>query len=113
MLVSVTERTKEIGLIKAIGGKKDSVRSQFLNEAIIISMIGAVIGIVLGIALGNVVGLLLSTPHSMGMDSCRYASVLWTTRRVFILLLKRRLNPIEAGMNRFTLYVLSSKCWGP
>ena len=61
MLVSVTERTKEIGLIKAIGGRQKSVRRQFLYESIIISLLGAVFGIVLGILLGNTFSLILST----------------------------------------------------
>ncbi|HEY0434869.1 MAG TPA: ABC transporter permease, partial [Chitinophagaceae bacterium] len=46
MLVSVTERTKEVGLIKAIGGKSKMVRRQFLLEAIIISLLGALFGII-------------------------------------------------------------------
>lgn len=61
MLVAVTERTKEIGLIKAIGGKASAVRNQFLIEAILISLMGALFGITLGIIVGNIVGLLLST----------------------------------------------------
>ncbi len=62
MLVAVTERTKEVGLIKALGGKKKSIRQQFLFESIIISLRGAVIGIVIGIILGNLVGTLMNTP---------------------------------------------------
>jgi putative ABC transport system permease protein len=61
MLVAVTERTKEVGLIKAIGGKQRNVRWQFLFEAIIISLMGAFIGIILGILLGNIVSMLMST----------------------------------------------------
>jgi len=53
MLVAVTERTKEIGLAKAIGATKKSIRRQFLYESIIISLIGAVIGIFIGILIGN------------------------------------------------------------
>jgi putative ABC transport system permease protein len=49
MLVSVTERTKEVGLIKAIGGKSRNIRQQFLSEAVLISVLGAVIGIILGV----------------------------------------------------------------
>lgn len=100
MLVSVTERTKEIGLIKAIGGKKDSVRSQFLNEAIIISMIGAVIGIVLGIALGNVVGLLLSTsfliPWGWIVAGILICSATGLLAGLYPAIKASRLNPIEA-----------------
>jgi len=61
MLVAVSERTREIGLIKALGGKSKSIRSQFLFESIFISLIGAVLGIILGVIVGNVVGLFLNT----------------------------------------------------
>lgn len=61
MLVSVNERTREIGLIKAIGGSRKSIRSQFLFESIFISLIGALFGIILGVIVGNVVGLFLHT----------------------------------------------------
>ncbi len=61
MLVAVNERTREIGLIKAIGGTKKSIRTQFLFESVIISLIGAFFGIVLGVLIGNGVGMLLHT----------------------------------------------------
>jgi putative ABC transport system permease protein len=61
MLVSVTERTKEVGLIKAIGGKKKSVRQQFLIEAVLISVLGAFFGIVLGVLVGNLFSMVLKT----------------------------------------------------
>lgn len=61
MLVAVNERTREIGLIKAIGGTKLSIRQQFLFEPIIISLIGAVFGIILGVLVGNLFGILLKT----------------------------------------------------
>lgn len=61
MLVAVNERTKEIGLVKALGGTKRDIRFQFLGESVLISLIGAVVGIILGILLGNVVALLLKT----------------------------------------------------
>ncbi len=61
MLVAVNERTREIGLIKSIGGKASEVRAQFLWEAVIISLLGAVVGILAGILLGNLVALLLKT----------------------------------------------------
>ncbi len=62
MLVSVTERTKEVGLIKALGGKKKSIRQQFLFESIIISLRGAVIGIIIGVISGNLIGAIMKTP---------------------------------------------------
>lgn len=62
MLVAVTERTKEVGLVKALGGKRNAIRSQFLYESIIISLMGAFIGILLGVLVGNLVGSLMDTP---------------------------------------------------
>ncbi len=61
MLVAVNERTKEIGLVKALGGTKRDIRFQFLGESILISLIGAVVGIILGILLGNGVALLVKS----------------------------------------------------
>ena len=61
MLVAVNERTKEIGLAKALGATKATIRAQFLYESILISLMGAVAGIISGIALGNLVAVLLHT----------------------------------------------------
>jgi putative ABC transport system permease protein len=61
MMVSVNERTREVGLIKAIGGKQQMIRRQFLAEALLISLAGAVFGIILGLLAGNLVGYFLKT----------------------------------------------------
>ena len=61
MLVAVNERTKEVGLIKAIGGKSKNVRQQFLFESLIISLLGAFFGIVSGILMGNIFSVVLHT----------------------------------------------------
>lgn len=61
MLVSVTERTREIGVRKALGASSSAIRSQFLTETIVICQVGGIGGIILGILLGNLVGLGLGT----------------------------------------------------
>jgi len=100
MLVAVTERTKEIGLIKAIGGKKANVRQQFLFESIIISLLGAFFGVALGVMVGNIFSLVLNTGFvipwdwvALGIIICSMVGLLAGLYPAFKA---SRLNPIEA-----------------
>ena len=100
MLVAVTERTKEVGLIKAIGGKSKTVRYQFLLEATIISVLGAVFGIVLGVLLGNVVSVLIGTgfviPWNWVIIGVAICTIVGLLAGLYPALKAGKLNPIEA-----------------
>lgn len=76
MLVSVTERTKEIGIRKALGATRSDISSQFLMEAVVLCEVGGAIGIVLGIGLGNLVSIFTKTPV--------YIPYLWIGIGVFV-----------------------------
>jgi putative ABC transport system permease protein len=100
MLVSVSERTKEVGLIKAIGGKSKIVRRQFLLEAIIISVLGALFGIVLGVLVGNLFAIVLNTgfvvPWNWVIYGIVICSLVGLLAGLYPALKAGRLNPSEA-----------------
>jgi putative ABC transport system permease protein len=100
MLVSVAERTREIGISKALGAKSSSIKRQFLTEAVLISLAGGVIGVLAGILIGNVVSLLLNSGFiipwlwiSIGMILC---SIVGLASGYYPAAKASKLDPIEA-----------------
>lgn len=65
MLVSVTERTREIGIRKALGASSGTIRQQFLIESIMLSVIGGVFGVIFGITIGNIIAAYVEFPFVM------------------------------------------------
>jgi putative ABC transport system permease protein len=100
MLVSVNERTKEVGLIKAIGGKSKNVRQQFLFESMIISLLGALFGIVLGVLVGNLFSIVLNTgfvvPWMWVIIGIVICSAVGLAAGIYPAMKAARLNPIVA-----------------
>lgn len=100
MLVSVTERTREIGIRKAIGAKKKNILTQFILEAVVISQLGGLIGILAGIGAGNILAITLSVPAvipwdwvAVGFTSC---SLIGITFGVYPAWKASNLDPIES-----------------
>ena len=100
MLVSVTERTKEIGIRKAIGARKMSILLQFLSEAVILCLFGGFIGIILGVGIGNLAGSFLNAQSAIpvdwviiGLSLCVFVGVIFGTYPAYKA---ANLDPIEA-----------------
>jgi putative ABC transport system permease protein len=100
MLVSVTERTREIGIRMAIGAKKNDILLQFMTEAVLLTMLGGIIGISLGAGGATVVSKLLDWPTMISLQSIVIAFVFSAAVGIFFGFYPAKkaagLNPIDA-----------------
>jgi putative ABC transport system permease protein len=100
MLVSVTERTREIGIRKAIGARKTHILTQFVLEAVLLSEIGGFIGIILGVVGGNILAFSMDAPPVIPMDwvaigfvTCSFVGIVFGVYPAFKA---ANLDPIES-----------------
>lgn len=100
MLVSVSERTKEIGIRKAIGAKRRDVLLQFLIEAVVLSAMGGLIGILVGLGVGKILSSMLSLTVSFSSSiillSFLFSLIVGVVFGVFPANKASKLNPIQA-----------------
>lgn len=100
MLVSVTERTQEIGLKKAIGARKSRILGQFLTEAAVLTSLGGVIGVLAGVILAEVISYLTATPVAISVPAAvgavGFSMVIGIVFGVFPSYKAANLNPIDA-----------------
>ena len=100
MLVSVTERTSEIGLKKAIGAKKKRILMQFLTESAVLTSLGGIIGVVSGVILAQLISKMMQIPVSVSIPAIGVAVVFSTLIGVVFGMLPAvqaaNLNPIDA-----------------
>ena len=100
MLVSVTERTSEIGLKKALGAKKRRIRMQFLTEAAVLTSLGGIIGVASGIGLAELISNMMQIPVSVSVPAILISVVFSTIIGIVFGLVPAikaaNLNPIDA-----------------
>ena len=100
MLVSVTERTREIGIRKSLGATKEIIKNQFLIEAIVICQMGGFLGIVFGIGIGNLISLLIGSgfiiPWIWIITGIIICLVVGLAAGIYPAIKASKLDPIEA-----------------
>jgi putative ABC transport system permease protein len=100
MLVSVTERTREIGIRMAIGARRNDILMQFMTEAVLLTMLGGVIGIILGAGGAIIVSRILDWPTLISLNSVSVAFFFSGAVGIFFGFYPARkaagLNPIDA-----------------
>ncbi len=100
MLVSVTERTSEIGLKKAIGARKNRILFQFLTEAAVLTSLGGIVGVISGIVLANVISRMAGIPIAISVPaivaSVGFSMVIGIVFGLLPSFKAANLNPIEA-----------------
>jgi putative ABC transport system permease protein len=100
MLVSVTERTREIGIRKALGAKRRHILWQFLLEAVVLCNLGGVLGVLVGFGLGNIVTIFTDFPVSVPLDwavrGLVFCTVVGLTFGIWPAMKAARMVPIEA-----------------
>lgn len=100
MLVSVTERTREVGLKKALGAKRGVILGQFLTEASVLTCIGGLIGVISGLVLSKIISLLTGTPTAISIPAMLAAVLLsigiGVISGVIPAVKAANLNPIDA-----------------
>lgn len=100
MLVSVTERTREIGLKKAIGARKQRILTQFLTEAAVLTSLGGIIGVLGGIVMAQVISKISQTPSAISIPAIIFSVIFSMVIGILFGLLPSikaaNLNPIDA-----------------
>jgi putative ABC transport system permease protein len=100
MLVSVTERTREIGLKKALGAKKGRILWQFLTEAAVLTSFGGILGVIAGIGLARIISSLTGAPTAISIPAILiavlFSVVIGVVFGVFPAVKAANLNPIDA-----------------
>lgn len=100
MLVSVNERTREIGIAKSLGATKKVIFNQFLTEAVLLCLFGAFIGVILGVLLGNLLSFFLGSgfvfPLFWVVSGLVFSTLIGVSAGLFPAIKASKLNPVEA-----------------